>query len=152
MANELAISLGRRIKARREELKMSQGQLAAKVGTDAVNNQRVSDWERGVHKPNDRHMADIAGALEKPVSWFYGEGDEEPAPDLLAALGNGAENTQLDRIERKLDQLILRLEAGDYPDPPADLVSTPPGPKPNPKSGQQPGSEQDKDSLSGDAG
>ncbi len=86
MAGDLAARIGRRIAARRAELSLTQGQLAAQVGTDAVNNQRISDWERGVNRPSDRYMAEIASALDRPVAWFFEDEDAGGTPDLMAVL------------------------------------------------------------------
>lgn len=153
MAGDLAVTIGRRIAARRTEMKLTQGALAAKVGSDAVNNQRISDWERGVNKPSDRYMQEIADALERPVAWFFEDGQAE-TPDLMAALPSNSDtsSTQLDRIERKLDRLIRHFEVGEYPDPPADLVSEPPAPKPSRRPGQRQRSGQGKGAASGGAG
>jgi transcriptional regulator with XRE-family HTH domain len=113
MAGELARQIGERIRQRRTELGLNQGDLAALIGSTAVNNQRISDWERGVNKPSERYMEELAVALERDVSWFY-SGDVSPTPDLMAALP-GTEN-QLDRIEAKLDQLLARVGDVDIAD------------------------------------
>jgi transcriptional regulator with XRE-family HTH domain len=108
MAGELASRIGARIREAREDLGINQRQLADRIPSDAVNNQRVSDWERGVNKPSDRYMKMIATALDRPVGWFY---TEAPAgtPDLMEAL-NGNGPSQLDRIEEKLDRLLNQLD------------------------------------------
>lgn len=107
MAGELAQQIGARIRQRREELGLKQGELAARFDSDAINNQRISDWERGVHRPSDRYMEQLAVALEKDVSWFYSGDAVGQTPDLMGSLAiNDA--TQLDRIEAKLDELLSR--------------------------------------------
>jgi transcriptional regulator with XRE-family HTH domain len=89
MAGELASRIGARIREAREDLGINQRQLADRIPSDAVNNQRVSDWERGVNKPSDRYMKMIATALDRPVGWFYTEAPAD-TPDLMEALnGNG---------------------------------------------------------------
>jgi transcriptional regulator with XRE-family HTH domain len=110
MAGELASRIGARIREAREDLGINQRQLADRIPSDAVNNQRVSDWERGVNKPSDRYMKMIATALDRPVGWFYTEASVE-TPDLMEALnGNGNGPSQLDRIEEKLDRLLAVVE------------------------------------------
>ncbi len=88
MAGEMALRIGQRIRRARAEKGWNQRQLADSLGGDAINNQRISDWERGVHQPNERNMDALASALEKPVAWFY-ERDPERAdgsPDVMGAL------------------------------------------------------------------
>jgi transcriptional regulator with XRE-family HTH domain len=110
MAGELASRIGARIREAREDLGINQRQLADRIPSDAVNNQRVSDWERGVNKPSDRYMKMIATALDRPVGWFYTEAPAD-TPDLMEALnGNGNGPSQLDRIEEKLDRLLEAAE------------------------------------------
>jgi transcriptional regulator with XRE-family HTH domain len=111
MANDLAALVGRRIRARRKELHLKQRELATLIPSDAVDNQRVSDWERGVNKPSDRYMEQIAEVLDRPVAWFY-EDDEPATPDLMAVLPNGnGHEAQLDRMERTLD--AMRQDVSD---------------------------------------
>lgn len=112
MAGEMAHQIGARIRQRREELGLKQAQLAARFDSDAINNQRISDWERGVHRPSERYMEQLAVALERDVSWFYAGEPSAETPDLMARLSPG-DGSQLDRIEAKLDELLSRLpEAG----------------------------------------
>lgn len=116
MAGELASQIGARIRQARLAAGMKQGELAAKIGSDAVNNQRVSDWERGVHKPSERYMRQIAEALERDLSWFY-EDDvvANGTADLMGAL-SPRDQSQLDRIEEKLDEILLLLRARKLPE------------------------------------
>lgn len=107
MATEVVHRVGRRIKERRLEMGLNQGQLAARIAGDAVNNQRVSDWERGVNKPSERYMELIAAALERPIAWFYAEDNTEETADLMGALRSTP--SQLDRLEAKLDAIIEHL-------------------------------------------
>lgn len=117
MAGELARQIGARIRQRREELHLNQGQLAARFDSGAINNQRISDWERGVHKPSERYMEKLAEILERDISWFYEADRPAGTPDLLGAL-SPADATQLDRIEAKLDYLLQEVGGVD----PADFT------------------------------
>jgi transcriptional regulator with XRE-family HTH domain len=110
MAGEMAERIGARIRERRKELGLNQRQLADRLESDAVDNQRVSDWERGVHKPSERYMAAIAKALDRDVAWFY-ENPEAGTPDLMGSLGDPTPlptglQAELAEINRKLDLLI----------------------------------------------
>lgn len=118
MATELALRVGRRIRQARKAAGLNQRQLAEKIG-EPIDGQRVSDWERGVHKPSDRYMAKIAAALGRDEAWFYREVDEaDEAPDLLGALGRG-DHGQLDRIEA---MLIALCEHAGITDDPAEAI------------------------------
>jgi transcriptional regulator with XRE-family HTH domain len=149
MAGDLAVTIGRRIAARRRELDLTQGQLAGKVGSDAVNNQRISDWERGVNRPSDRYMQEIAQALGRPVAWFYEDEASGSTPDLMAALpSNGDDGTQLDRIEGKLDEVLTslrRLEAAGLQAPPGGLGQLAAGSQPTPPRPEQERSREEQD-------
>jgi transcriptional regulator with XRE-family HTH domain len=77
MAGEMAERIGARIRGRRLQLGMKQRELADMLGSDAIDNQRISDWERGVNRPSDRYMEKLAAALQRDVSWFFRESQED---------------------------------------------------------------------------
>jgi transcriptional regulator with XRE-family HTH domain len=105
MAGELARQVGARIRARREELGLNQRELAEKIGEVTVNNQRVSDWERGVNQPSSRYLEKVADALGVEVAYFYTKPTE--TPDVIGAVsrsnGNALSDGEL--------ELLLRIEA-----------------------------------------
>ena len=59
------------IRGRREELRLSKAQLAAKVGVDRIT---IHRWETGTHKPSRALRPLLASALDVPPSrlaaWF----------------------------------------------------------------------------------
>lgn len=59
--NEIARTIGQRIRSRRKVLGMSQVDLAEKVG---VHQTTVSEWERGLTCPSRRNEAAILTALQ----------------------------------------------------------------------------------------
>lgn len=128
MASEMAEQIGRRIRERREELRLNQRELAERLNDPVLTNQRISDWERGVNKPSERYMHALARALERDVAWFYG-GEKGPTPDLMAGNGNSSEREErLERIEAELaavrgllQALATRLEADVPPPPPGEV-------------------------------
>jgi len=73
MAAEMAERVGARMRERREELGLTQAQVALRIAGKATSDQ-VSRWERGRHQPQD--LAPIAQALEVDPSYFI-----VPAPD-----------------------------------------------------------------------
>lgn len=59
--------LGERLKGRREKLKLSQGDLAAIIGT--TQNQ-ISRYERGENNPTADVLVSLAMALETSPNWL----------------------------------------------------------------------------------
>lgn len=83
MAAEMAERVGIRMRTRREELGLTQAQLAALIEGKAEGAQ-VSRWERGKHQPQD--LAPIARALEVDLSYFYApEPDKNDTPSPFAS-------------------------------------------------------------------
>lgn len=76
--------IGKRIRKYRQELGMSQKQLAEQIG---VSNGRVSNWEQGLNRPDADMLAEICQALEV-------------SPSLL--LGVKLSNDELSDVERKI--------------------------------------------------
>lgn len=115
MAGELAVTAGRRMRARREELKLTQPQVAAQIKKllpeMAVDKQRVSDWERGYNFPSDRYKRSIAVVLQVEdlggFSYFLvsDELEEQETPDPFAANRRQTDD-RLEAIEQKLDQVL----------------------------------------------
>lgn len=52
--------IGERIRKYREEMGISQKELAQRLG---VSNSRVSNWEQGINRPDANILADICRAL-----------------------------------------------------------------------------------------
>lgn len=105
MAVEMAEQIGARMKARREELGLTQAEVALRIPGKAGGDQ-VSRWERGEHQP--RNLEPIAIALEVETPYFYApEPDKSVTPDLSL---NGDGESQLDRIEAALERLTEKLD------------------------------------------
>lgn len=114
--------IGRRIAEGREAAGMTQAELAAEIPGKSDGTQ-VSKWERGVHRPSDKTLEHIARIVKRDYVWFLTPDREElETPDLFGA----GEPTQLDRIENKLDRLILLLTP--RPIPAAEPEIPQPGP------------------------
>src|SRR5258708_2779669 len=64
--------MGRRLRLRRVEQKMSQNELGDKLG---VSFQQVQKYEKGVNRIGAARLEQIATALEVPVTFFYGTGN-----------------------------------------------------------------------------
>ena len=65
------IELGKRIRLRRVEQKISQAELGDKLG---VSFQQVQKYEKGVNRVSAARLQQIAAALDVPVTFFY-DGD-----------------------------------------------------------------------------
>jgi transcriptional regulator with XRE-family HTH domain len=64
------IELGKRIRLRRVEQKISQAELGEKLG---VSFQQVQKYEKGVNRVGAARLSQIANALQVPVTYFYDE-------------------------------------------------------------------------------
>lgn len=74
-------TLGQRIKARRNELKLSQRNLASTLEIAHVS---VSQWERDETRPNGDNLMGLARALSCEPSWLLEySGDTPVAADKL---------------------------------------------------------------------
>ena len=62
------IELGKRIRLRRVEQKISQAELGDKLG---VSFQQVQKYEKGVNRVGAARLQQIATALDVPVTFFY---------------------------------------------------------------------------------
>jgi transcriptional regulator with XRE-family HTH domain len=66
------VELGRRLRLRRVEQKMSQAELADKLG---VTFQQVQKYEKGVNRIGASRLQHIATALDVPVTFFFDDAD-----------------------------------------------------------------------------
>ena len=75
------VELGRRIRLRRVELRMSQSELGDKLG---VSFQQVQKYEKGVNRVSSGRLQQIASALDVAVTFFYdGDGKSREVESLL---------------------------------------------------------------------
>lgn len=75
------IELGKRIRLRRVEQKISQQELGDKLG---VSFQQVQKYEKGVNRVGAARLQQIATALDVPVTFFYdGDGKAREVESLL---------------------------------------------------------------------
>lgn len=75
------IELGKRIRLRRVEQKISQSELGDKLG---VSFQQVQKYEKGMNRVGASRLTQIAAALDVPVTYFYeGDGKQREVESLL---------------------------------------------------------------------
>jgi transcriptional regulator with XRE-family HTH domain len=80
--------VGRRVRSRRLECRLSQTELADRIG---VTFQQVQKYEKGVNRIGAGRLQRISEALEVPISFFFGTG-AGGGSTREAAVGNGAES------------------------------------------------------------
>lgn len=66
------VELGKRIRLRRVEMKISQSDLADKLG---VSFQQVPKYEKGVNRVGAARLQQVATALDVPVTFFFDDDD-----------------------------------------------------------------------------
>lgn len=74
--------VGRRIRSRRLGQKLSQTDLANKIG---VTFQQVQKYEKGVNRVGAGRLERISEALEVPPSYFFGSGNNSAVPAAARA-------------------------------------------------------------------
>lgn len=103
---EINLRIGKRIRTRRRELKISQAKLGAHVG---VTFQQVQKWEKGKNRIAAGRLQMMCSILEVPISYFYDEDlprDVSLPPqqrNILTAF------RQMDKSEKKFLLETIRL-------------------------------------------
>ena len=77
--------VGRRVRSRRLECRLSQTELADRIG---VTFQQVQKYEKGVNRIGAGRLQRISEALEVPISFFFGASGGGTARET----GSGAES------------------------------------------------------------
>jgi transcriptional regulator with XRE-family HTH domain len=99
-ANPVDVHVGKRIRARRGMLNLSQGQLGDKIG---LTFQQVQKYENGNNRVSASRLMQIAGVLKVPVSFFFdglpattsGKVDLTGTPDIVGAFFSLPHATEL---------------------------------------------------------
>ena len=72
---KLTKAIGQKIKKARQEAKISQEQLADKLGLSGNN--IISRWENGLGRISVDQLMKIADLTHRPISHFFGEVNDE---------------------------------------------------------------------------
>ena len=91
--------VGQRIKTRRQALKLTQTQLAEKIG---VTFQQVQKYENGTNRVSAARLWNIAAVFEVPITFFFDSIDETLTED-------GKTDVFADRGAMELIDLYTRL-------------------------------------------
>jgi transcriptional regulator with XRE-family HTH domain len=103
--------IGERLKALREQKKMSQGDIEKHTGLLRVYISRV---ENGHTVPSIGTLEKFARALELPMYQLFYDSDEPPAPELPQIGGDGWGSSGRDaRTLSKFRRLLRRLNKPD---------------------------------------
>lgn len=103
--------VGKRVRARRLMVKMSQQELAKAL---RITFQQVQKYENGVNRISCSRLSDIARVLRQPVSWFFNENHRTPKDDLgtmFLAVAHSARLAQayVGMKDRHKRDLVVRL-------------------------------------------
>lgn len=109
------IEVGRRVKARRLAIGMSQERLASILG---VTYQQVQKYERGTNRIGSSRLAEIAKALSVPVAALF---EDQPEP-VAAGAGASAAAPGLAEDRQPFAIEMPRLDPASTPRDVADLL------------------------------
>ena len=84
-ARPIDVHVGRRLRARRQELGLSQMRLAEALG---VTFQQIQKYERGVNRVVASRLYDLSRCLDVPIEYFFAD----PPDEELTGLGVGEED------------------------------------------------------------
>ncbi len=111
---------GQRIKDRREKLKMTQGDLAGKIGYTESRN--ISNYEKGTRSPDFETLCRIADALSCTTDYLLGREDNDtheaasvveqtglsaPAVDVLIGFKNDRDGSYIQSISALISDILL---------------------------------------------
>ena len=112
--------VGRRVRSRRLECRLSQTELADRIG---VTFQQVQKYEKGVNRIGAGRLQRISEALEVPISFFFddpmkpnegGNGKQTRSPDFVSDFLTTTDGLALTKAfmlikDTKLRRSIVRL-------------------------------------------
>src|ERR1700746_1067485 len=99
------IELGKRIRLRRVEQKISQADLGEKLG---VSFQQVQKYEKGVNRVGASRLQQIAAALDVPVTFFYDSDSKTREVESLLFLDSAFSLRLLRAYSRIKSQAVQR--------------------------------------------
>ncbi len=103
-----ATLLGRRLRSRREELRLSLERVGVAIGIDESSSRaRISRYELGVHEPALPIAKKLAEVIQVPLAYLFCEDDD--VATLLLALHKLSHKER----ERFVDHMLLQLPPTD---------------------------------------
>ncbi|GKQ73935.1 prophage repressor CI [Aeromonas caviae] len=105
------MTINDRILSRRKHLKLSQHELASRIGITRVS---VGKWESGLNQPKGRYLNDLAAALGVSVDWLL-TGKEDGAAGVMEPSPPGYRNVEPADIPQGVRVPILSyVQAGQW--------------------------------------
>lgn len=101
--NDFKRSLGLRIMVQRQKTGMSQKELGARIG---VSGQQMQKYENGINSMSPHRLALCAEILEKPVGYFYGDGEDSSIQTSSNILRIASE---IDQLPEEGMDVILKM-------------------------------------------
>src|SRR5260370_2155699 len=99
------IELGKKIRLRRVEQRISQSDLGEKLG---VSFQQVQKYEKGVNRVGASRLQQIATALDVPVTFFYDSDGKTKEIESLLVLDSAFSLRLLRAYSKIKDQIVQR--------------------------------------------
>jgi transcriptional regulator with XRE-family HTH domain len=99
------IEMGKKIRLRRVEQRISQSDLGEKLG---VSFQQVQKYEKGVNRVGASRLQQIATALDVPVTFFYDSDGKTKEVESLLFLDSAFSLRLLRAYSKITDQAIQR--------------------------------------------
>ncbi len=101
--NQIDIHVGKRLCLRRQILRMSQSDLAGKLG---ITFQQVQKYEKGINRISSSRLWDFSQVLNVPVGYFFDEIDNKLASQSPRFLQNG----QIDKLPKMQEVDVMQKE------------------------------------------
>ncbi len=99
------IEMGKKIRLRRVEQRISQSDLGEKLG---VSFQQVQKYEKGVNRVGASRLQQIATALDVPVTFFYDSDGKTKEIESLLVLDSAFSLRLLRAYSKIKDQIVQR--------------------------------------------
>lgn len=92
--------IGKKLRFCREEAGLTQQNLGKMIGLIGENSQiTISNWERGIKRPNLDHIEAYANLFHKNLDWFFASEDSKD---------NGQRNPELRHLDRESSADIVK--------------------------------------------
>ncbi|WP_375677492.1 helix-turn-helix domain-containing protein [Bartonella sp. AS69XJJH] len=113
------ISLGKKIRFRRNVMVFSQKQLGSHLG---VTFQQIQKYEKGLNRVSARRLQEIAHILDVPVFFFYADNTKKEGTlyhcnDRIESKAEYLLLKSFRMLTRKKQRAILQLISGEKNDP-----------------------------------
>ncbi|CAN0477682.1 unnamed protein product [Phaeothamnion confervicola] len=103
--------IGKKLRACREEAGLTQQALGKTIGLIGENSQiTISNWERGIKRPNIDHIEAYAKLFKKNLDWFFAS-DEKESGKGGPNLGHLSRENSTDILKSMVEQVLMIVNA-----------------------------------------